>query len=165
MAQIVPISETHVASFRMCIDAVAKERRFLAQVEALPLESVQGFVAQNVASDAVQFVAIEREQVIGWADIFPAWAHAVTHCGTLGMGVLLEYRGQGIGKRLLQTCISKAHSKGITRIELVARADNARAIALYEHLGFKHEARKRHAMRFDGVYYDAVQMSLLQAEI
>jgi putative acetyltransferase len=164
MAHIVPIAESHAAGFRACLDAVAKERRYLAQIEALPLERIQGFVAESVASDAVQFVAIDGEQVVGWADIFPAWAHAVAHCGTLGMGVLSGHRGQGLGKLLLQACITKAWSKGITRIVLEARADNARAIALYERLGFKHEAVKRHALRFDGVYFDAVQMSLLRGE-
>jgi hypothetical protein len=43
------------------------------------------------------------------------------------------------------------------------RADNARAIKLYERAGFQHEAVKRNAMHFDGVYYDAVQMSILLA--
>ena len=74
------------------------------------------------------------------------------------MGVLSAYRGQGLGRQLLQACIEKAWSKGITRIELEARADNAAAIALYEKLGFKHEALKRNAMRFSGQYFDSVQM-------
>ena len=77
------------------------------------------------------------------------------------MGLLPSHRGLGIGRRLLQACIDKAPSKGITRIELEARADNLRAIQLYERLGFAHEVLKRNAMRFDGVYFDAVQMSLL----
>ena len=68
-----------------------------------------------------------------------------------------------MGERLLRACLVKAHSKGITRVELEARADNVRAIALYERVGFKHEALKRNAMRFDSVYYDAVQMSILLA--
>ncbi len=79
------------------------------------------------------------------------------------MGVLPEYRGKGIGRQLLQACISKARTKGITRIELEVRADNERAIALYKALGFEIEAVKRNAMRFDGVYFDALQMSLLQS--
>jgi RimJ/RimL family protein N-acetyltransferase len=41
---------------------------------------------------------------------------------------------------------------------------NHAAIALYERLGFKHEALKSKAMRFDGVYFDAVQMRLLHGE-
>lgn len=156
------ITEADAESFRACLDTVAREKRYLAQTEALPLARIQGFVKDSVAQDAVQFVALDRDRVVGWADIFPGWAHAVTHTGTLGMGVHPDYRGRGLGRRLLQTCIDKAWRQGITRITLEARADNRPAIRLYESLGFEHEALKPRALRFDGVYFDAVQMRLLK---
>ena len=118
----------------------------------------------NAAGDAIQFFAVDGERVVGWADIFPGWAHAVRHCGTLGMGVHPGYRGQGLGTRLLRACIDKAWRKGITRIELEARSDNRRAIALYEKVGFEREALKSRALCFDGVYHDAVQMRLLRGD-
>ena len=165
MVTILPISEDHADGFRECLDTVAREQRYLAQIEAPPLERVRQFVHDNVANDATQFVAVDvAGRVVGWADIFPAWAHAVAHCGTLGMGVLPVYRGQGIGKRLLQACITKAWSKGLTRIELEVRADNELAIRLYQSLGFAKEALKKRAMRFDAAYHDAIQMSLLRDE-
>jgi RimJ/RimL family protein N-acetyltransferase len=160
--EIVPIAVEHAAGLHACLDAVARERRYLAQIQALPLERVEGFVRESVASDAAQFVALdEAGVVVGWADVFPAWADAVRHCGTLGMGVHASHRGRGIGERLLRASLAKAATLGITRVTLEARADNLRAIRLYERVGFAHEALKRHALRFDGVYYDAVQMSLL----
>jgi putative acetyltransferase len=158
---IVPVALQHAAGYRACLDTVAREKRYLAQTEALPLERIRGFVQDSVASDAVQFMALDQDQVVGWADVFPSWAAAVVHCGTLGMGLLPAYRGQGIGKRLLQACLDKAAHKGITRISLEVRADNEPAIRLYEKAGFVHEARMRRAMRFDGVYFDALQMSRL----
>jgi len=164
MLSIVLVHERFAASYRECLDVVARERRYLAQVEALPLERIQAFVSASVADDAIQFFALDGERVVGWADIFPAWAHAISHCGSLGMGVHPDYRGRGLGTQLLAACIEKAWRKGLTRIELEARADNHRAIALYEKLGFRHEALKSRAMRFDGVYYDAVQMRLLLGE-
>ncbi|MFN0183798.1 MAG: GNAT family N-acetyltransferase [Aquabacterium sp.] len=159
---IVPIQMAHAASFRQCLDAVARERRFLAQTEALPLERIEAFVRDSVADDAVQFVALDGSQVVGWADIFPSWAQAVQHVGSLGMGLLPTYRGRGIGQRLLQACIDKAWAQGLARIELEARADNHAAIRLYERCGFVHEAVKPRGLCFDGVYFDAVQMRLLK---
>ena len=158
---IVPIALHHAGSYRACLDLVAREGRYLAQIEALPIERIMEFLGQNVTSDAVQFVALDGEWVVGWADIFAAWQPALSHCGRLGMGVHPDYRGQGIGERLLAACIAKARAKGITRIELETRIDNARAIRLYEKLGFVHEACKKNAMRFDGAYYDAFQMCLI----
>ncbi|HET7862978.1 MAG TPA: GNAT family N-acetyltransferase [Burkholderiaceae bacterium] len=159
---VLPIAEHHAASFRQCLDTVAREKRYLAQLAAPPLERVQQFVHDSVVNDAAQFVAVDAAgHVVGWADVLPSWAHAAAHCGTLGMGVLPAYRGQGVGRQLLHACLAKAWSKGLTRIELEVRADNAPAIRLYERLGFAREALKKHAMRVDGVYHDAFQMSLL----
>jgi len=164
MLPIVPVQTKYAASYRTCLDLVAREKKYLAQVEALPLERIEGFVRESVVNDAIQFFALDQDVVVGWADIFPSWAHAVSHCGSLGMGVHPNYRGQGLGRRLLTACIEKAWAKGLTRIELEAREDNEPAIALYEKLGFKHEALKEKAMRFEGVYFSAVQMRLLHSE-
>jgi RimJ/RimL family protein N-acetyltransferase len=160
---VVPIAIEHAAGIHACIDAVAREKRYLAQTSAKPRADFDAFVRDSVTNDLVQFIALDGEIVVGWADIFPAWADAVKHVGSLGMGLLETYRGQGIGEHLLRACLLKAKAKGITRVELEARADNQRAIKLYERFGFEHETIKRNAMRFDGVYYDSVQMSILLA--
>ncbi|WP_395703587.1 GNAT family N-acetyltransferase [Aquabacterium sp.] len=160
--EIRPIQPADAAGFRACLDAVARERRYLAQVEALPLERIEGFVAQSVADDAAQYVAVADGVIVGWCDVFPHWAHAVQHVGTLGMGVRADRRGRGIGERLLRATLAHALKNGIFRVTLEARADNLHAIRLYEKLGFRHEALARCALRFDGVFHDGVQMALLQ---
>lgn len=162
MFPIVPVQEKYAVSYRDCLDAVAREKLYLAQIEAPPLEAIAAFVKESEATDAIQYFALDEDRVIGWADIFPQWAQAVSHCGSLGMGIHADYRRQGLGQRLLSACIEKAWRKGLTRIELEARSDNVAAIRLYEKLGFKREAIKARAMRFDGIYFDAVQMCLLR---
>lgn len=159
--EVVPISESHADGFHACLDTVARERKYLAQVEAPPRDRVQGFVRGNIASDVAQFVAVDAALVVGWCDVVPAWAHAIQHCGSLGMGLLPAYRGRGIGRKLLSAALAKARSNGITRVELEVRSDNTRAIKLYEHMGFAREALKRNGMRFDGVYFDSIQMSVI----
>jgi RimJ/RimL family protein N-acetyltransferase len=158
---IAPIAIEHAAGLHACIDAVARKKRWLAQTSAKPRAQFDAFVSDSVAHDLVQFVALDGERVVGRGDIFAARADAVQHCGSLGMGVVGWCRRQGIGAQLPRACVAKAQRKGVTRIELEARADNAAVVSLYERAGFKQEAVKRTAMRFDGVYYDAVQMSLL----
>lgn len=161
---VVAIGNEHAQGFHACLDVVAREKRYLAQVQAMPLERIEAFVREGVVNDAVQFVALDGQRVVGWADIFAAWQPTVSHVGSLGMGVHPDYRGRGIGRRLLARCIDKAWSKGMTRIDLEVRADNVAAIALYERMGFTHEARRARGMRFDGVYFDSLAMTLLKPE-
>jgi ribosomal protein S18 acetylase RimI-like enzyme len=159
--EIAPIDVHDAASFHACLDVVARERKYLAMFEAPPLESVAAFVADNVAHHHPQLVARDGERVVGWCDIVPRWQHAWAHCGTVGMGVLPEFRGKGLGPRLLRACIAAAVERGITRIELDVRVDNHRAIRLYEQQGFRREALRVHGMRVDGEYVDALAMALL----
>ena len=160
--RIAPMALPYAESFHECLDQVAREKRYLAQLYAPPLDRVKDWVRQSVESDAAQFVALDVERVVGWADIFAAWPQVTCHRGNLGIGVLPAYRGQGIGRRLLEACIEKAWSKGMTRVDLETRADNERAIVLYEKLGFRREGVVRNGMRFDGVYHDCVLMGLVK---
>jgi len=156
------ITESDIESFHACLDAVAREKKYLALHEAPPLESVRGFVQSNIASGAPQFVARENSSVVGWCDVLPGWHHSRRHCGSLGIGMLPAYRGKGLGRRLLEACISRAWEAGLTRIELEVREDNPRAIKLYEELGFEHEGLRRQAMLVDGIHYDTLAMSLIK---
>ena len=148
--------------FHECLDSVAREREYLAQVEALPIERVREFVAKSVEQDAAQYVAVVDGVIVGWCDVFPHWAYALSHVGTLGMGVRADHRGQGLGRALLVQTLRHALKNGVYRVTLEAREDNLRAIRLYENMGFKHEARTPCALRFEGVFYAGVQMALLQ---
>ncbi len=150
-----------VASFHACLDAVARERKYLALVEALPMDQVREFVAGNIENGVPQVVADEDGRVVGWCDIRPGRFHSVQHCGELGMGVLASHRGAGIGAALLERCIALAKAAGLTRIELEARSENERAIRLYQKFGFQTEGVKRRGMLVDGVYFEKTIMALL----
>lgn len=161
---ITPISENHAAGFREALDVVARERCYLAMLEAPAPDKVAAFVRENVANDIAQFVALVDGRVVGWADIVPARSPVLSHCGTLGMGVLPAFRGKGIGASLLKACIVKSWAKGLERIQLEVRSDNTPAIRLYERNGFIREGVKRRSMKFGSVYFDSIQMALLSNE-
>ncbi|MDD3884239.1 MAG: GNAT family N-acetyltransferase [Gallionella sp.] len=48
-----------------------------------------------------------------------------------------EFRGQGLGKLLLEKAAEWAKSKGAKRIQLVADSDNAPALGFYKNLGWE----------------------------
>jgi ribosomal protein S18 acetylase RimI-like enzyme len=158
--QIIPISEEHIESFHRCLDSVARERRYLGLVKAPPLESTRVFVLSNIRGGISQHVAVERDRVVGWCDITPNKGEGFTHCGTLGMGILHDYRGKGIGSRLMEETLIAAKKFGIERVELEVYASNIPAIKLYEKRGFSHEGVKRKARKLDGVFDDVLMMAL-----
>ncbi|PYJ57928.1 MAG: GNAT family N-acetyltransferase [Verrucomicrobia bacterium] len=161
--RIVPMTEEHIESFRACLDAVAKERRYLALTNAPPPDAVREFMRSAIARRVPQFVALDGQQVIGWCDILPNEKESFAHVGRLGMGVLREYRGQGIGQRLAERAIAQAKGIGLERIELDAYASNEPAIRLYEKLGFVVEGTKKKGRKLDGVYDDVFVMALIMA--
>ncbi len=146
------------ASFRRCLDAVARERRWLAFLEAPSLEEVNAFLSRYAP---IQFVAERSGEVVGWCDLTPNPREGFRHGGAVGMGLLPAYRGRGLGRALLERTLAAAREAGLTRIELEVLASNESAIALYERLGFEHEGRKRAARLLDGTPDDLLCMALL----
>lgn len=82
-------------------------------------------------------------QVIGMLDFHPLPRRMLEHVGEFGMSIRPQWRGQGIGRFLLEGMLQWARAAdGIRKITLAVRADNAPAIALYEKHGFQEEGRR-----------------------
>ena len=160
--QIVPTERHHIAGFRGVLDAVARERRFLAFLEAPSAAQLRRFVLNNLRNDVPQFVAVADAEVLGWCDVVPKTHVTLRHVGALGMGVAAQHRARGIGKALLRATIEGASARGISRIELLVRADNEPAIALYRRFGFELEGRLRNYLIVDGTSHDVLAMARLE---
>lgn len=158
--KILPIAEETIESFHRCLNAVARERRHLAFVQAPSFESARQFVLSNIARNMPQFVALSGDDVVGWCDIIPMELEGFTHCGELGMGVRKDFRRLGIGTRLLEHTLGEAREMGLERIELEVFASNTAAIRLYEKAGFVIEGVKKKGRKLDGEYDDLVVMAL-----
>lgn len=83
------------------------------------------------------------------------------HVYTLGISVLKDYWGRGIAHKMMNMMIEMVKEKGGVKIDLIVRADNYRAIALYVKCGFEIEGRLRKAMKVNGVFYDEYRMAMI----
>ena len=160
---IAHLTERHFEQLRSVLDEVAREQRFLALFEAPPREEAFAFYRRLIAQGQCH-VALHGDSVVGWCDIQPAFGQARRHIGVLGMGLLSAVRHQGIGTQLLSAAIATAWSRGLSRIELTVREDNANAKALYERLGFRDEGVHRQSMLVAGRYHDCHAMALLRSD-
>jgi ribosomal protein S18 acetylase RimI-like enzyme len=158
---IVPISEQHIEGFRAAVDSVARERRYLALLEAPPEADSRKYVRDNIAGGAPHFVAVTDGKVVGWCDVAVRSRSTLQHSGILGMGVIRDHRGKGIGRALMQATLTAAKASGMRRIELTVRVDNEPAKRLYESFGFMTEGLCKRHMCIDGQFIDSWLMALL----
>ena len=156
------IREEDIESFHAAVDVVARERKYLALLEAPPIERARGFVQRNIEKGYPQLVAITDREVIGWCNIPPASREVMAHVGDLFMGLLPQWRGQGLGERLLRESLVAADAFGYLRVELGVFADNPRAAALYRKAGFVEEGIKRRAILINGIFHDEIIMARLR---
>jgi RimJ/RimL family protein N-acetyltransferase len=159
--KVVRITEEHIESYREAVDKVMKERRFLARLEAPPIESARDFVRGNIRDNAPHYVAVEGERVIGWCDISLNRKPVFAHAGNLGIGIVKEYRGRGIGTELMAKAIAHAKEIGLEKIELDVYESNRAAIRLYKKFGFKAEGKRIKSAKIDGRYENLIPMGLL----
>ena len=160
--RIVPTGEEHAEGFNAVVDAVARERRYIGFIAGPPLESTREFIRSILGGAGIQLLAINpNDMVVGWCDIVRNPREGFRHVGRLGMGLLPDYRGRGLGRQLVAQAVRAARQAGIERVELEVFASNERAIALYRALGFATEGIKRRARKLDGQYEDNVFMALL----
>jgi len=159
--EIVPIAQDHIESFHRALDIVARERRYLAFLEAPPIESTRAFILNNIEHGYPQLVALSAGEIVGWCDVIPKTRPIYAHGGVLGIALLPQFRRQGLGERLIRQSLAAARALGLHRVELTVRENNASAIELYRKVGFAIEGLQRDAARVDDAYENVVAMAVL----
>ena len=127
----------------------------------LTLEQEQDFIQRNIASEKeLLLIATIDGKHIGNCSLtsignFKRYAH---RCD-VAIALYQKYCGTGIGKIMLETVLKIAKQQGYEQAELEVIADNKKAIALYEALGFVKYGQFPNNMKYaDGTYADALWM-------
>ncbi|HLW16677.1 MAG TPA: GNAT family N-acetyltransferase [Actinomycetota bacterium] len=82
--------------------------------------------------------------------------------GDLGMHLLSDFRGQGIGSEMMARAIDWARAQGLAKLTLEVWPHNERAIALYEKFGFVREGyHPKQWRRRSGESWDTISMGLV----
>ncbi|MBB5634158.1 putative acetyltransferase [Pedobacter cryoconitis] len=83
------------------------------------------------------YVAIENNEVIGGVGIYPSNGLPADTVELVKMYLAPASRGKGLGKTLMQKCITLAGELGYHHIYLESMPELAAAVTAYEKLGFK----------------------------
>ena len=107
-----------------------------------PEQEAQFLQEKTDSPDEIEIIAIIDGKVVGTAGIEAVGRkHKLRHRAELGISVLKEYWGLGLGKALTKACIQCAKEAGYTQVELNVVAENEAAINLYQSLGFEEFGR------------------------
>ncbi|MEJ8802437.1 GNAT family N-acetyltransferase [Pontibacter sp. H249] len=79
-------------------------------------------------------VALLDDKVVGYA--IGHYNSEAKQAWLLSLGVLLAYRGQGIGEKLTHTLLAEVEAKGANTSYLTVHPDNKQGINIYKKLGF-----------------------------
>ena len=143
--EIVPITQDHIESFHRALDFVARERRYLAFLEAPPLELTRAFVLNNIKHGYPQLVAVSAGQVVGWCDVMPQAEADLCPWRRARHGLSAALPAAGNRRAFDPASLAAAQAFGFHRVELTVRENNTVAIELYKKVGFDVEGVQRDA--------------------
>lgn len=81
------------------------------------------------------FVYLERDKVVAVAEIMKTWQEDKIYL--YGLCVDTDFRGQGIGNKLMLDIFRYLKAENIKLVELTVAPENVEAIKLYEKIGFE----------------------------
>ncbi|GAB6168522.1 GNAT family N-acetyltransferase [Clostridium carnis] len=99
------------------------------------LSDINKFLIENKKEEERFIVTDKNGEHIGFIEC------SIENCeGFFDIGLRREYRGQGLGKRLLETAINYMNNKDVNKISLTVIEKNTRAFEMYKKRGFKIES-------------------------
>lgn len=129
---------------RLIYDAVARNPGGLARADNEISDAyIQGFM-QSSKDHGIEFVAESDGRIVGELHAFKLGLSVFDHVlGNLTVAVHPALQGLGIGRKLFLRLFEIIEDRfpEVSRVELIVRESNARAIHLYETLGFAIEGR------------------------
>jgi len=88
-------------------------------------------------SKAVLFVAEENSTILGCCGIYPTEGMPEKYVELVKYYLTPEARGKGIGKELMEHCISSAIEFGYKKLYLESLSQFSKAVSIYERQGFQ----------------------------
>lgn len=113
------------------------------QPEEITEDYVQHFLTRSLTK-GVALVAECDGELVAEIHVYSAGLLIFAHVfGDLTVAVDASAQGQGLGQRLFVEMLARVQAAfpQVSRVELLVRESNTRAIALYEKLGFRQEGR------------------------
>lgn len=146
------------------INKLSKEQTYiLFQGEEIAFKDEEEYLKKTLEKiekkEAVQLLVFSNNKLIGISEI-KMRDRAVAHEGIFGISVSKEYRGEGIGKKLMELVLKEA-IENLPQLKIVTLgvfSNNLLAIKMYRKFGFKEFGRLPEGILHKGKYVDHIYM-------
>jgi ribosomal protein S18 acetylase RimI-like enzyme len=123
------------------------------------VESENVLLRHNDVQSRVFFVATVGGDVVGWVHLSHPELQKLSHTAELTVGVLEEYRGHGIGTKLMERGERWARENDYEKLYNSVPSTNEGAIKFLEGRGWETEAVRERHYKIDDEYVDEVMMA------
>ncbi|MFC7115711.1 GNAT family N-acetyltransferase [Natronoarchaeum sp. GCM10025703] len=132
----------------------------VAETVAQELDRDEALLRHNDVESRMFFVATVDDEVVGWVHLNSAEIAKLRHTAELTLGVLEEYRDQGLGNRLLERGLEWASTHDYEKVYQSIPASNEPAIEFLEENGWEVEAIREDHYKIDDEYVDEVMLGI-----
>lgn len=123
------------------------------------VEAERAYIASLTTRD-IFHVAVRADDnaVVGFQSMSPfaTYTHALDHVGVVGTYIGLEYRRQGISKKLFPATFEAARCKGYEKIFTYILAGNEAALGTYKKHGFRIVGTAERHAKLRGRFVDVI---------
>ncbi len=160
-----PITEADAEAYLELARAIDAETHFMmyepGERQTTVEQQIERIRAIHASDNKLTLVVEHEGQLVGYLGAMGGDFHRNHHSVHIFVGILERFTGQGLGRRLLEEAERWVRQQGLHRLELTVMRHNARALALYQKIGFVIEGTKRDSLQVDGVYVDEIYMAKL----
>lgn len=120
---------------------------------------VEGKFIENYDDYKQVFIALDGDSIVGYLGISRSRLAKMSHTAKITVGVLEDYKRQGIASKLIEFSQKWAKEKGIQRIELTVITKNEAAVSFFKETGFDREGTRKNAVNINNEVYDEYFMA------
>ena len=113
------------------------------------------------------WVMESKGEVIGWLSLSDFYDARPAYHSTAEIGVYVreDFRGRGLGRRLVEEAIRRGPELGLKTLTAGAFAHNEASVGLFEDMGFRKWAHLPNVAELDGVERDLIVLGLRLDEV
>lgn len=110
--------------------------------------------------DSIMVIGKINGRIVSYGEFNSLGRRRICHNGSLSISVKKEFWHKGIATAMMKELIDFAKDNNIRNINIEVKADNNRALRLYEQFGFKVIGIHKNVYKVNQNYFDEVLMDL-----